>query len=230
MFKKDKAVIIGDLHFPYHDPKSLNWALGIIKDTKPTHVIQIGDLYDFFWFSKYPKRFLEMGPDQEIQKGRRVAEAFWAKVQRLVPKAKCLQMLGNHDDRPAKRIMEQFPEVANLLNFNHLFQFPGVKTNLDSRQENVVRLNGKDIIFQHGHLSQLGAHMKFNQQSTVVGHSHRGGVVYQGILKEIQYELNCGFLADRSAGPLQYGPSKKKNWTLGVGMIDAYGPRFVPYG
>jgi predicted phosphodiesterase len=228
--KKDKMLIFGDAHFPYHNPSALKWALNKVKVLQPAYIMQIGDLYDFYWFSKYPKKFLTLSPTEEVQKGRRMAETFWRKAQNAAPKAKCYQILGNHDDRPMKRVIEKFPEMTALFSMDGLFQFDGVKTNLDSRQEVIIKLNGQEISFLHGHLSQLGAHMNFSRMRTVVGHSHTGGVAYRKQAKEILWELNVGFLADEHSGPLQYGPSKRKKWTLGCGVIDEHGPRFIPYG
>lgn len=227
--RKDKVVVIGDLHFPYVDRPALKWALRIIKQEKPTHVVQIGDIYDCYWFSKYPKKFIKLNPDQEVTKARRMAKEFWHLVQENSPKARCYQILGNHDDRPMKRVAELMPELSSFFTFKNLYEFHNVNTNLDSRLEVELKINGEKILFHHGHRSQLGAHMRFYQQSTVVGHSHRGGVVYQKLDKRVIYEMNCGFLGDQNAGPLQYGPQARKNWTLGLGIIDSLGPRFVPY-
>lgn len=227
--KQDKVLIIGDLHFPYHNKKAYRWAMGLVKDYKPTRIVQIGDLYDFYWFSKYPKRFIGFGPEEEIKKGLDQAEDFWWQLSKSAPKAEKLQLLGNHDDRPMKRVLEKLPELQTLINVSALYEFEGVKTILDSRDQQEIRVNGKRVLFQHGHLSGLGRHMNYNQMRVVVGHSHTGGVLYRGLEREIHWELNVGYLGDASAGPLQYGPQRRKTWTLGVGMIDAFGPRFVPY-
>ncbi len=230
MFKrKDRVVVVGDLHFPYVHPKALKWAYKVIEQMQPTHIIQIGDLYDFFWFSKYPKRFLDLSPDQEISVGYAKAESFWNKLHSIAPKAKKYQLRGNHDDRPYKRILEKFPEMQTMFKFDELFQFEGVKTQPDSRQELILTINKKQVMFIHGHLSQLGAHMNYNQMRIVVGHSHKGGVVSRGLDKETLWELNCAFLGDAEAGPLQYGPQSRRHWTLGLGAIDEFGPRFMPF-
>jgi len=228
--KKEKVVIFGDLHFPYVHKKAYKWALDLCKAEKPTHIVQIGDLYDFYWFSKYPKKFLPFSPEQEVQRGLKQAEEFWGQVQAAAPKAKCFQILGNHDERPYKRILEKVPEFESLISLDNLFSFPGVETDFDPRSAINLSICGKKIRFQHGHLSGQGRHMLHNQMRVVVGHSHTGGVTYRGLEKEIHWELNVGFLGDAEAGPLQYGPQRRRIWTKGLGIIDELGPRFVPYG
>jgi len=227
--RKDRILIVGDLHFPYHNQKALNWVYKVIKQVQPTQIVQIGDLYDMYWCSKFPKKFVELTPKEEFSMGYKHAEKFWKKVKTIVPKARCLQILGNHDDRPMKRIIERFPEFESLVNLSNMYSFPGVKVVLNSKQETILRVNKTDVMFHHGYLSQLGQHMLYNQMRVVVGHSHKGGVLYRGRDTDIIWELNVGFLGDADAGPLQYGPQRRRHWTLGLGVIDELGPRFVPY-
>ena len=51
----------------------------------------------------------------------------------------------------------------------------------------------------------------------------------RGLQHETLWELNVGLLSDVGAGPMEYGPTKRKHWTLGLGIIDEFGPRFIPY-
>lgn len=228
MKKNESVVVVGDTHFPYHDKAVLLQILNIIKEQKPTYVVQIGDLYDFFHFSRYPKSMLKFTPEEEVLEARANAESFWNQVQKLSPKSKCYQLLGNHDVRPIKRLLDKAPELEAFFNVDSLFKFKGVTTMTSDRQELTLNLNGEDIMFLHGHRSQLGSHMLYNEMSTVCGHSHTGGVVYKHYKSGTRYELNAGFVANASKGPLQYGAQTKKYWTLGVGLIDQYGPRFIP--
>lgn len=230
MFKrKDRVLIFGDLHLPYPNKKALKWAIKQVKEVKPTIVIQIGDIYDLFYSSTYPKRFLEFTPEQELKRGRAQAEKFWKEVRSLVPRAKLIQLLGNHDERPFKRVLEKVPEIEPLFSLPDLFTFEGVKTIMDPREELILKVNGKKILFHHGYLSGVGMHMNYHQMSCVVGHTHKGGVQFKGFGNETRFELNVGYLGDDTAGPLQYGPQRRRYWTLGIGVIDEMGPRFISY-
>ncbi len=70
--------------------------------------------------------------------------------------------------------------------------------------------------------------MQYNTRSTIVGHSHVGGVVFRQSSKGTIFELNAGYLADETAEPLRYRPQTISKWTLGYGLIDEKGPRFCP--
>jgi predicted phosphodiesterase len=228
--KKDKILIVGDLHLPYPNKKALRWALKQIKEHKPTTVIQIGDIYDFFYSSKFTKKFLGFTPKEELAQGRKMGLDFWKQVQTLAPKAACIQLLGNHDERPYKRILEKVPELEPMFCYKELFQFDNVTTVMDPKEELILKVNGKKVLFHHGYLTGVGRHMSYHDMNCVVGHTHKGGIAFKGCGSGSIWELNVGYLGDDTAGPLQYGPVRRKYWTLGIGLIDEHGPRFIPYG
>jgi predicted phosphodiesterase len=215
-------VAVGDTHFPFEHKKATAWAIKLINDLKPDMVIQMGDLLDQFSFSRYPKS-RKMDPDEELRLGRKGAEAFWKAI-----KVDCdrFQLQGNHDDRMIKAALKSAPELMGIVGegLDKLYKFEGVET----IKEYEFEYDG--IMFQHGHRAKLGDHAKYNQCSTVVGHSHAGGVVYLRNRAGVYFELNAGFLGDIDTAAFTYLSQKKVNTTtLGVGIIDEYGPRFVPY-
>lgn len=218
-----RIVVWGDTHFPFHDRRCITRGLQIVKSVSPTHIVQIGDLYDMFGFSKFPSR-LKMTPADELVEARIAAEDFWKLNQKYSPKAECHQIFGNHDVRPLKRMVEKCPELCDQLDMNHLWEFPGVITHKDPREEVEIC----EILFMHGYRSKLGDHAKHNMRSTVVGHSHRGGTFYFPIYGgKIIWELNAGYCGDPMSDALKYTPQKYQHWTPGIGYIDQFGPRFI---
>jgi hypothetical protein len=220
-----RVIAVPDLHFPWHHAECLAWIYSVIANFKPDIVIQMGDLYDMYSSSRFARTHNLMTPKQEIAEARMGAEAFWKNVRINAPKARRIQKKGNHDIRPDKRILEEAPELEDLINTSPLFQFTGVETIHDPSEETVI----DNVIYIHGHLTKMGDHVKYFLQSVVHGHSHRGGTHFMKLRNETIWELDCGFCSDESAVPLRYGPARRTLWTLGVGIIDEYGPRFLPY-
>lgn len=222
--QQSRVLVIGDTHFPFVDTDALSALYLFAEQVKPDCIVQIGDLYDFFAHSKFPRTHLTFDPQQEAQLGFEMASAMWKTLKAIVPDASCHQLLGNHDARPLKRILETYPEGEMFFSIEKYFQFPGVQVYFDTRQELVLG----DAIFLHGHKSSLGAHRDYNLANSVCGHSHQGGVSYRQIGGKILWELNAGFLGDASSKALSYTPQRITKWTLGWGYIDEWGPRFVP--
>lgn len=223
-----RVLALGDVHAPFEHRRALEWAYRQADKLKPDAVIQVGDARDQFAFSRYPK-ILKMDPEKELVLGTKALEKMWSRFKGLA----CYQLMGNHDDRILKKALSAAPELAPLVGktLRDLYSFDGVKTVLDGREELLLMVAGRPVVFQHGHRSRLGDHARYNQTSTVVGHSHTGGVVYlRNADRGTFWELNAGFLGDVASPAFGYHAQKRfHTTTLGVGLIDELGPRFVPY-
>lgn len=224
-----KILILGDIHFPYYNKRALKETIYAVKHEKPSHVVQIGDLYDQYSFSRFTRKNLVL-PEQELTQARGQALDMWRQVQEKSRGVKTFQILGNHDLRLIKRAQERLPEAQELVteSMMELYRFKGVRTIEDDRD--VLKIN--DVHFHHGYLSKLGDHMRYQGRSIVVGHSHTGGVVFEQRNGKTLFELNAGYLADETAEPLRYRPTKTSKWTLGFGLITYRGkkpcPAFIP--
>lgn len=218
--KKHKILVIGDTHFPFHDKKAYKRLLQEIKRERPTHVIQIGDLLDQYIFSKF-SRSLEVTAEDDIKVGLESAEKMWRDVKKIVPKAKCFQLLGNHDVRLAKRISEKLPELESLISITDLYKFKGV-TLIPSARD-YLEIDG--IVFIHGYLSKSIDHAKYYNKPVVHGHRHRPIVEYDS---PTLWSMDVGFLADRNSLPLSYTQTKLSKWTLCCGVITNGVPKLLP--
>lgn len=223
-----KMFVFGDTHFKWHHKGAIISALKRLKEFNPRAVIQIGDLYDMLSFSRFARSQNFISPQQEQIQSRQQAEEFWKYVKLAAPNAELYQIMGNHDSRALKKIMEKAPEYEFVVlgAVEDMMSFKGVKTILDPREELLI----DDVTFIHGYHTKLGNHMMESHDNICCGHSHRAGIMYHPWNNKIKWELNVGFLADKDAVPLSYTQRKRfSKWTLGWGEIDAEGPKFVPY-
>ena len=218
------VLIFGDLHFPFHSSSKLEKAIALIKRVNPTNILQLGDLYDFYSASSFPRSQNIMTPKQEIEEGRAHAEKFWARVGKQAPKAKRFQLLGNHDVRPKKRVIETIPIMESVVmsSLDSLFKFQGVETILSDKDD--LEIDG--VVYEHGHKGH-GTHCLSNHKSTVCGHTHRPGLVIHKIRKRILWELNAGYLADPDSAVMGYGAKWWKNWTHSIAVVSDLGPQVI---
>lgn len=208
---------------PWVEAGSLTQVYLAIEREQPSVVIQLGDLYDMYSHSKFPRNHDLITPKEELCEARQGAEALWKNIRKISGKIRCIQILGNHDDRPSKRVSERYPEIAALVGIDDFFKFPSVETILDSRAEFTIDGN----IYTHGHFNRLGQHCLYYGRNVIHGHRHRGGVAYEKMFGKTIWELDCGHLADEKCEPLQYSATKTTKWTLGYGVVDEHGPRFI---
>lgn len=164
-----------------------------------------------------------MTPRQELAEGRKKLEDFWADVVAAAPQAKRFQLLGNHDTRAIKRVLEKLPEAEDLVNWPARHSFPKVTTYLDEKDELLIG----NVFLHHGH-KRHGDHARYNQAPTIVGHLHTGGVMYYQNRNGIYWELNAGYGGDPEQECFRYRYQHKiHGWTQGLGVIDTDGPKFV---
>jgi predicted phosphodiesterase len=222
---KHRILVIGDCHFPFVHKSTLEKIYEFVKKEQPTFIVQVGDLLDLYAQSKFPRSQNLYGPEEEEKLGVEMAREMWARLNELCPGATKYQLLGNHDIRPIKRVLESAPSLEHIIkaHYKNLIRFDGVTTIDDYRQELVI----DNIIFHHGYRSQLGQHRDYTLTNFVCGHSHKGGVVFKRLRDEIIWELNAGFIGDADSKALAYTAQKIHDQTLGWGFIDEYGPRFI---
>lgn len=221
-----KVLVIPDQHFPFVNKKALEKLIVLAKELQPTHIVNVGDTYDMYSFSRFARSLNVMTPKQEMKKGRAMAEKMWADIQEAAPKAKCFQVLGNHEERIYKKIMNVAAEYESVIEepVRKLLSFPGVYTLKSSKSELVIN----DIMFVHGWSTTAGYHVRFFLQNVVHGHTHRGSVSFAAHKGKALWELDCGFIADQDSLPLEYRETKTSQWHTGFGWIDKLGPRFIP--
>ena len=225
--KWSKILALGDVHFPFHNKECLERAYSYAEYFKPDYIIQLGDLLDFYSFSKYPRSHNEFTPKEEVRLGREGASEMWLRLKKASPSSKCYQILGNHCVRPVKRTMETMPEMEDWIKgyFKELFTFDGVNTIYDIREELVI----DEILFTHGFLGKEGAHRDYFMRNVVFGHLHKLWVQYRRLHNQQFFEACAGFLGDPDSKGLSYTPTKTANYQLGILSIDQFGPRPIHF-
>ena len=232
--QRAELIAIPDLHFPWAHNRAVDWCVREVRRLRPKRVVQLGDLYDQYCFSKYPKNPNVSTPRDELQRGRKLAQKFWHAITKASPDSERVQLLGNHDVRVNKRIAERLPELQGLVNLDDLYGFPDVQTLDTDRDAYEFQLRpGHKVVVLHGWMTKVGSHLNhFENRSVIFGHVHRPHLL-QRLGKPGRpnlFELNCGYMADPMAPVFEYGGTVEKRWQIGYGLVDANGrPDFVGY-
>lgn len=231
MHARAELIAIPDLHFPWAHDRALRWVIDKVEKFRPRFVVQLGDLYDQYCFSRYPRNPNVMTPENELKRGLQKARKMWQALVRASPESERFQLLGNHDVRFQKRLAERMPELQGILKLD-VYGFPGVKSLSSDREDVELRLKQQNVICLHGWMTQPGSHLDFFGKSVVFGHLHKPHLIHrlQRHGAPVLFELNCGHLADPRAPVFEYGGTVRRKWELGFGLVDENGrPDFVGY-
>lgn len=213
-----------DSHYPFVSKEAEQKMIDFAIENQPDYIIQIGDLLDCYAASKFPRSQNIYTPKEEERLGIEMARSAWKKLRDGCPKAKCYQLMGNHDVRMLKRTLESLPIAEHWIEkyFKELFTFEGVETIFDTREE--LEISG--ILFTHGFLSS-GSHKDYYLKNVIHGHDHKLYVQHRRIHGQNIFEMSCGFIGDVEAKALSYTPSKLANFQLGFGWVDQWGARTI---
>ncbi len=219
------TLIISDTHFPWVSKRVLDAIYEWANKYKPERVVQIGDLYDMYAHSKFPRSQNIYQPKQEEELGRKGAQEMWVTIKSIVPSAECVGLVGNHDIRALRRTLESLPSLEHVIEkyLEALMTFDGVRLITDPREEYVA----DGVTYMHGYKSRIGEHLSYNLANTVHGHTHRGGTTFKRIAGATLWELDVGFAGDVESKVFHYTPTKSSAETPGFGWVDSSGPRFV---
>lgn len=99
------ALVIADMHVPYHNADLLNRALDLVTRRHPQvkQVVIAGDLFDFAGISRHPHDQREAAISEELATAGKVLRAL------LAPFERAYILPGNHDERLAKKLEAHVP-------------------------------------------------------------------------------------------------------------------------
>lgn len=141
-----KALILSDVHIPFHDAEALSVALEHGESRKPTLILLNGDIADHYSLSRW-----ETDPRQRDFPGEiRMVKFFLAGLRKRFPKARIILKLGNHEERWERYLRLKAPELLGVPEFEWGEVFGlnthGVELVKDKRP---IRLGSLNVI--HGH-------------------------------------------------------------------------------
>lgn len=174
-------MIISDLHIPFQNDKAVNIAMKIHQHYKPETVIINGDMLDFIEMSTFTRNKLEDRPITELIHS---ATNIIKKLQRY---STVIYHIGNHELRLKKYLLNNAPEITDLINFNDL-----INNNLKTKIK-FVEMIGRDSMAKYfndqllvGHFNRVSRYSAYTAKilvedykiNIVQAHTHRLGTYY----------------------------------------------------
>lgn len=195
-----KALVLCDLHIPYHEPDVLMEALNDGKKEKVDTIILNGDIADFYQisrFSKDPRR-------KSIKKELTAVKYFLRKLRNKFPKQTIIYKAGNHEERYVQFLRLNAKELLGIDEFELRFVLGlndlGIEWVGEKRPIKYGKLN---II--HGHeyrqtfipVNPARSLWTKAQDNALCGHSHRSSHHQEkSINKEVRACWSVGCLCE----------------------------------
>lgn len=139
-----RALILSDIHFPYHDRGALLVAMKHGRERKANTVILNGDTMDFYSVSFWEKDPRKRNFAEELKTGREFIQA----LRECFPRARIVFKLGNHEERLERYMRVKAPELLGIeaMEISALIGLDGIETVSEKRP---IRLGQLNVL--HGH-------------------------------------------------------------------------------
>ena len=173
MTRPYRRLFIPDSHHPFSDKSAYSIALEIGKEFRPDEIVILGDFFDCYSISEYPKdplkgyHILKDELDEASGELRRL-EAF------VKPKHRIIFIEGNHEFRIRRYIRKYADILSGLITTSDILRIPKHWLWVDWGPRNFYRC-GK-LIATHGSLSSkhvAAAMLSKYVASVIFGHTHR---------------------------------------------------------
>lgn len=219
----ERIFVIPDTHVPYHDPRSWKLALQVIKQIRPHKVVIIGDFADFYAVSDHDRDPMRKDSlEWEVE----CVNAELDRLEELMDRD-VVFIEGNHEDRLRRYLWKKAPQLFGVTDVKRLFR-------LDQRGwiHRPYRHGWKygNVTYKHDVAGRSGKHAAAQSLAdfggnVVIGHTHRGGVVYLGEAKGANHFcLNVGWLGDVKLMDYMDPDKALRDWQLGFGTVIHDGP------
>jgi len=240
--KRERYMIISDVHVPDYDIKTFNLILRFISHYKPDYLDILGDFINFTKISKFDQDpYYKTDLADEIEEARGVLKQLVETTRKENEKAQITYFEGNHEARVAKYLAKNALQLADLtfddeyiISVPHLLELKKLGVKWEGKERIVIRHN---TVFTHGTnirvKSGFAAHANIDKfgLSGFSGHSHKLCLVTRTQSGNTKFWIETGCLCNLSPNPAFV---IHPDWTQGFAVAEyrfethQFYPQIVP--
>lgn len=220
----NKVLIIPDLHIPFVNMQALKVVHRWCKNHKPDLVIQLGDIFDFKAWSRWPKDADDASPHAEFE----MAIKLGRDVSKMFPDMEILT--GNHDLRIAKKAMEVGFTKHIVRELSEVFPYEGWKWHADPLDKLIINTKKGPVWCMHGD-EQGGTPAQKSRLlgiSVIQGHTHQASITHSSSLAHDLFAMETGHLMNMRSKGAQYAFKMGRYPVMGFGVLKYGIPYFIP--
>lgn len=216
-----QALILGDIHAPFHDKLALKLVKKLIKKFRFSQVISVGDFTDQLAVARFSRsRKTQHNIQWEIDEAIKLAE----ELVDCNPRSRFVVTLGNHDIRIDKKLdsLRNELDVGDIASLN-------VSERMEEAGWEVVDYNDSYELTEHldvthdfgrsgkGAIQQAAS---VYGRAVVFGHTHKAGLWFEGgMVTDVHGYMNVGWLGDAKEINYAHGRLVAKQCVQGVGIV-----------
>jgi len=102
---------IGDMHYPFHDPKTIKLVEGFLYELQPDYVVYNGDIMDFYQMSVFPKDPSRLGM---LQRDIKMTRKMFREHRKNLPNTELLLIEGTHEHHLQRYLWTKAAELSSL--------------------------------------------------------------------------------------------------------------------
>lgn len=211
-------LIMPDTHAPYHSEAALSVFLNVAKAIKPDALVILGDLFDCYSVSRFPK-----DPSRKARLRDELADGMSVpdRIEALgIPSVYFLE--GNHELRLKALVCNDAPALDGMVSIQDELRVKERGWHWVNYKKSLQlgRMRYSHDFGRHGvnagrqGLLDVGANIAF-------GHTHKLGTWYQGTIADgAHVAINCGWLGDVEMVDYRHADIARREYQLGFGLVD----------
>jgi len=215
---------------PFHDRRAMDCVLKLLEFNTFDEVVVNGDMLDFAEASRFVQK-----PEftQTIQPAINELGWYLSRIRELAPNAKITYLIGNHEVRLQKQLIENFKFAYNLKAYKDTVPFYSLRRLLDLDAIDVDLIEtypngsywiGSNLRVIHGEFTSIAKELSTSNDSVIFGHLHKmesqsKTVHHKNTVDQIQV-VTSGCLC-KVDGTVP-GVNTRPNWQQGILTVDFY--------
>ena len=209
-----RFLIIPDTHAPYHDKRALQLIYKVLDGVRFKGIVVLGDFYDCYSVSQHrkdPRR--ERSIARELMEARAVLQPFTD-----YPFEHRTFIEGNHEWRLSRMVIDQAPELLDLVESQDVFGLQGKWTWVPYMHDiKIGAINLTHDLGKAGATALLSALHDY-MDNVVIGHTHRFEYRVEGNAKGVPHvAASFGWLGDYRKIDYRHMMKSRRDWVLGFG-------------
>jgi hypothetical protein len=221
--EKGSYVILGCMHFPFHNKWMWEAVLKIISDLKDLKgIVLAGDILDMHSISRHSKGKITL-PDYDLTQEYEETNIELDKLDQAIGNKEIVKeyFYGNHEDWFNQWGVDtdnwKLGEAGAISPYNYCFKKRGYNCQFNWKTAKVMIGDIKVIHGEWVNIHSAYKHMQMLHERVIFFHTHRFNTFHESKL----YGLNCGWGGDQTKKVFNYmSESQKVKWKNGFCIVN----------